>query len=121
MNEPDTPDQPVIVDFDTLPGVACPCGTARRALADVPSYPGTLHRTEISADARLHYHKRLTELYYFLQCRPEAKMQLDDRLVAVKPGMTILIPPGVRHRAVGKMTVLIHVLPKFDPDDEWED
>jgi hypothetical protein len=32
--------------------------------------------------------------------------------------MCILIRPGVRHRAVGRMTVLIVVLPKFDPDDE---
>jgi hypothetical protein len=32
--------------------------------------------------------------------------------------MCILIPPEVRHRAVGHMTVLIIVFPKFDPDDE---
>jgi len=115
------PSPPVVVDFNEVAGVPCPCGTARRALGDVPDYPGTLHRTEICADARLHYHKRLTELYYFLQCGPDAQMQLDDRLLEVKPGMAILIPPGVRHRAMGKMTVLIHVLPKFDPHDEWED
>ena len=36
----------------------------------------------------------------------------------VAPGTCIFIPPGVRHRAVGEMTVLIVVLPKFDPDDE---
>ncbi|MCH8044346.1 MAG: hypothetical protein IID44_11570 [Planctomycetes bacterium] len=36
-----------IVDFETIEGVSCPC-------------PGMIHRTEISADARLHYHKRLT-------------------------------------------------------------
>ena len=42
-------------------------------------------------------------------------------LVAVRPGMAIVIRPGVRHRAVGRMTVLIFVLPKFDPADEWFD
>ena len=36
-----------------------------------------MHVTEISADARLHYHKRLTETYYFLECGPEAAMELD--------------------------------------------
>lgn len=107
-----------IVDFDTLPPAACPCGTARRALLDVPDFPGTIHRTEISQDAKTHYHQRLTETYYILQCQPDAQMELDGRLVPVKPGMCILVRPGVRHRAVGRMTVLIVVLPKFDPSDE---
>jgi mannose-6-phosphate isomerase-like protein (cupin superfamily) len=107
-----------VVDFDQLPPVPCPCGTARRALLDVSDFPATIHRTEITADAKLHYHRRLTETYYVLQCNPDAKMQLDDDLVPLRPGTCILIPPGVRHRAVGAMTVLIVVLPKFDPEDE---
>ena len=28
------------------------------------------------------------------------------------------VRPRVRHRAIGRMTVLIVVFPKFDPDDE---
>lgn len=52
-----------LVRFDDLPGVPCPCGTARRAFADTEDFPGTIHVTEISADARLHYHQRLTETY----------------------------------------------------------
>ena len=107
-----------LVQFDQLPGVSCPCGVARRALIDVPEFPGTIHRTEISVDAKLHYHRRLSETYYVLQCQPEARMQLDDESVPVRPGTCIFIPPGVRHRAVGKMTVLIVVFPKFDPEDE---
>jgi mannose-6-phosphate isomerase-like protein (cupin superfamily) len=107
-----------LIDFDRLPGVPCPCGMARRALADVPDFPGTIHRTQITVDAKLHYHRRLTETYYILECGPEAKMQLDDELLPVRPGTCIYIPPGVRHRAVGQMTVLIVVVPKFDPQDE---
>jgi mannose-6-phosphate isomerase-like protein (cupin superfamily) len=110
-----------IVDFGQLPGVPCPCGSARRGLGDVADFPGTIHVTEISSDAQLHYHKRLTETYYFLECELDAKMQLDDELVDVHPGMCILIRPGTRHRAVGRMKVLIVVLPKFDPEDEWFD
>lgn len=110
-----------VVDFADLSGTACPCGTARRALADVEDFPGTIHVTEISADARLHYHRRLTETYYFLECGPQAQMQLDDEQIDVRPGMCIMIRPGVRHRAIGKMKVLIVVLPKFDPEDEWFD
>jgi mannose-6-phosphate isomerase-like protein (cupin superfamily) len=110
-----------IADFAAIPGVACPCGTARRAFEDVAEYPGTIHVTEIAVDARLHYHRRLTETYYILECGEDARMQLDDELIPVKPGLCILIPPGVRHRAVGRMKVLIVVLPKFDPTDEWFD
>jgi mannose-6-phosphate isomerase-like protein (cupin superfamily) len=110
-----------VVDFDEIPGVPCPCGTARRAFADVPEFPATVHVTSITVDAKLHYHKRITETYYFLECGPRARMQLDDETLAVKPGMCILIPPGVRHRAIGEMKVLILALPKFDPADEWLD
>jgi mannose-6-phosphate isomerase-like protein (cupin superfamily) len=110
-----------VVDFDQIPGVPCPCGTARRAFADVPVFPATVHVTSITVDAKLHYHKRITETYYFLECGPQARMQLDHETLAVKPGMCILIPPGVRHRAIGEMKVLIVALPKFDPADEWLD
>jgi mannose-6-phosphate isomerase-like protein (cupin superfamily) len=110
-----------IVDFAEVPGVACPCGTARRAFQDVVEFPATVHVTEISEDAALHYHKTLTETYYFLECGPGAQMQLDDEIVPVRPGMCVMIPPGVRHRAVGRMKVLIVALPKFDPADEWLD
>ena len=56
-----------------------------------------------------------------MECGPGARLQLDDELLAVRPGMCVLIRPGVRHRAIGKMRVLILVLPKFDPKDEWFD
>jgi quercetin dioxygenase-like cupin family protein len=108
----------VLVDFDRLPAASCPCGTARRAFLDVPEFPGTLHRTEISADAKPHFHRRLAETYYVLDCTADARMQLDGELVPIRPGMCIFIPPGVVHRAVGRMTVLIVVFPKFDPADE---
>ena len=109
------------VDFAELEGVPCPCGLARRAFADVADFPGTVHVTEISADAQVHYHKRLTETYYFLECEPSAQMQLDDQQIDVYPGLCLLIRPGTRHRAIGKMKVLIVVFPKFDPEDEWFD
>lgn len=109
------------VDFAHIPGTPCPCGTARRAFADVADFPGTIHVTEISEDARLHYHRRLTETYYFLTCGPNAQMQLDGEFVTVHPGMCVMIRPGTRHRAIGQMKVLIVVFPKFDADDEWFD
>ncbi|MCP4173394.1 MAG: cupin [Fuerstiella sp.] len=110
-----------IADFADIEGVPCPCGTARRAFMDVDEFPGTVHVTEISENARKHYHKTLTETYYFLECGPDAKMELNDEIIAVHTGISVVIPPGVRHRALGRMKVLIVVLPKFDPTDEWFD
>jgi mannose-6-phosphate isomerase-like protein (cupin superfamily) len=110
-----------VVDFAQVPGVPCPCGTARRAFGDVEAFPGTIHVTEIAADARRHYHRRLTETYFILECEADAWMDLDGDQVPVRPGVCVLIPPGVRHRAVRRMKVLIVVLPKFDPADEWFD
>jgi mannose-6-phosphate isomerase-like protein (cupin superfamily) len=110
-----------IVDFQQLPSTTCPCGEARRAFADVEDFPGTVHITDISIDAKRHYHRRLTEIYYVLECGDEAAIELDEQVVSVHPGMCILIRPGTRHRAIGRMKVLIVVHPKFDPQDEWFD
>ncbi|MEE2685100.1 MAG: cupin domain-containing protein [Planctomycetota bacterium] len=108
-----------VVDFNKMEGVPCPCGSARRAFGDIDDFPATVHVTEISSDAKLHFHKQLTETYYFLECDSGARMQLDDQFVDVHPGMSIMIRPGTKHRAIGRMKVLIVVLPKFDPADEW--
>jgi mannose-6-phosphate isomerase-like protein (cupin superfamily) len=121
MPEPAAIRRAEIVDFADVAPVACPCGTARRAFADVADFPATIHRTDIAADARTHYHRRLTEVYYILACQPEARIELDGQRVPVAPGMCVLVRPGVRHRAIGPMQVLIVVFPKFDPADEWFD
>ncbi|MFL2869649.1 MAG: cupin domain-containing protein [Pirellulaceae bacterium] len=110
-----------IADFAEIPDTPCPCGTARRAFSNVEDFPATVHVTEISVDAQKHYHKTLTETYFFLECGDDAKMELDDEIIPVHPGMSIMIRPGTRHRALGEMKVLIMVLPKFDPADEWFD
>ena len=52
-------------------------------------------------DARTHYHKRLTEIYYILE--GEGEMELDGERHAVRPGDAILIKPGCRHRAIGQL------------------
>ena len=121
MPQPNTIAGCSVADFDHIDPVGCPCGQARRAFTDTDQFPGTLHVTDISENAVSHYHKRLTETYYFLECDSDARMELNGEHILVRPGMSIVIPPGVRHRAVGRMKVLIVVLPKFDPDDEWFD
>lgn len=109
-----------LVDFATLPGVPCPCGVARRGFADVGDFPATVHITEINRAAETHHHQRLTEVYYILECSADAVMELNDERLSLKPGIAILIRPGTRHRAVGKLKVLIIAWPKFDPSDELD-
>ncbi|WP_315852977.1 cupin domain-containing protein [Candidatus Laterigemmans baculatus] len=112
---------PEVVDLASLPGVACPCGVARRAFAERSDFPATVHLTEISTAARTHYHRHSTETYVVLECGPGAAIELDGVPRPVQPGVAVLIPPGVRHRAVGEMKVIIFCLPKFDPSDEHFD
>jgi mannose-6-phosphate isomerase-like protein (cupin superfamily) len=110
---------PIWVDFQGLQPVACPCGLARRAFQDQPDVPYTMHVTEILNTAKPHYHKLMTETYFILECDSNAFLELDGRQVPVVPGLACLIPPGVVHRGIGRMKVLIVVTPKFDSSEEF--
>jgi mannose-6-phosphate isomerase-like protein (cupin superfamily) len=71
-------------------------------------------------DRRPHaLHKKLTEIYLILE--GEGYMELDGEMIPVKPLTSILIKPGCRHRAVGKMKIVNIPVPAFDPTDEWFD
>jgi mannose-6-phosphate isomerase-like protein (cupin superfamily) len=110
--------KPEIVDLTRIEPVECPCGQARRAFAESSEFPGTLHLTQISLDAKPHHHRDHTEVYVILSCDADAAIELDGELHPVRPLMSVLISPGVQHRAVGKMEVLIVCTPEFDPADE---
>jgi mannose-6-phosphate isomerase-like protein (cupin superfamily) len=113
--------KPAVVDLNSIPAVPCPCGVARRAFGDRVEFPGTVHLTSISQDAERHYHRNQTEVYIVLECSEGATIELDGDSYPVAPMTSVLIPPGVRHRAVGEMTVLIVCTPNFDPTDEYFD
>ena len=108
-----------VAQLDALPAVPCPCGQARRAFADVPGAAASVHLVEISADARPHYHKRMTEIYLVLE--GEGHLELDGERVPVKPMTAVYIKPGCRHRAVGNLKIINIPVPAFDPSDEFED
>lgn len=110
-----------LIDLTAIEGVECPCGIARRAFADRDEFPGTVHLTTIQRDAAVHYHRDHTEVYVILKCAPDAAIELDGVRQPIQPLTSILIPPGVRHRAIGEMEVLIVSSPNFDPTDEHFD
>ena len=106
----------MIARFDEIDAVRCPCGSSRRGFVNHGNRKATMHVVDVQQDAKVHYHKKLTEIYFILE--GEGQMELDGELVPIQPGTCVLIPPGVVHRAVGRMTILNIVYPKFDPTDE---
>ena len=74
---------------------------------------------DISKDSRIHYHKKLTEIYYVLQ--GDGEMELDGVRYPVEAGSSFLIKPGCRHRAFGNLRIINVPIPAFDPEDEWFD
>jgi len=105
--------------LDQIEPVECPCGLSRRAFVSEDNPTATLHITDITADSRVHYHRRLTEIYLILE--GEGHMELDGDIVPVRPMTAVLIKPGCRHRAVGRIRTVVISIPAFDPADEWFD
>jgi mannose-6-phosphate isomerase-like protein (cupin superfamily) len=97
--------------------VPCPCGSATRIITQADGAPVSFHAVTIKRDSEIHYHKKLTEIYHVLQGK--GHIYLDGKLVPISAGSTIMIPPGVRHRAIGKLEIINVVYPPFDPSDEY--
>ncbi len=113
-------DVPFIMDnVYELRGVKCPCGFSRRALEKPENDIATLHVVDISEDAKEHYHKNMREIYFVLE--GEGELILDGESHPVKPGSTVLINAGTRHKATGKLKVIVVVIPPFDATDEFFD
>ena len=110
-----------LMQMDEVKPVKCPCGQSRRAFVSPDNKVATLHMVDIAADARPHYHRRLTEIYFIME--GTGHLELDGEKIPVKPMTAVLIKPGCRHRAVGKLRVVNIPVPAFDPNDkdEWFD
>ena len=61
----------------------------------------------------------MSEIYLILD--GEGHMEVDGEVVPLRPMTTVLIRPGCRHRAVGKLRLVNMPIPAFNPDDEWFD
>lgn len=112
-------DNYIISQLDEIDPVKCPCGMTRRAFVSPENEVATLHMVDITEDSRVHYHKKMTEIYLILS--GEGHIELDGKKVPVKPMTSIFIKPGCRHRAVGKMRIVNIPIPAFDPEDEYFD
>jgi len=61
-------------------------------------------------DAKLHYHERTDEFYYVIA--GQGRMRLDDDEIELHPGVLVYIPRGVKHKAIGKLTILTVCIPR---------
>jgi mannose-6-phosphate isomerase-like protein (cupin superfamily) len=96
------------------------CGWRDRLISreDAPLSPAAwAHAVDIDG-ARLHYHRRSTELYYVLD--GGGIVLLDGVAHEVAKGSLVHIPPGVVHGARGRMRVLVVGIPDIADDDYFE-
>ena len=107
----------LVADMENILPTPCPCGQARRAFIEPGNDTASFHIVDISENSRPHYHKKMTEIYHVLE--GEGILELDDEILELKPGITVMIKPGCIHRAVGKLKLINIPIPTFDPADEW--
>ena len=84
------------------------CGQIRPLLEEADGAAAEVHHVEID-HARLHYHAKTDEIYYVIA--GEGTMILDNEELELHAGVVVYVPGGVRHKAVGKLTVLTVCIP----------
>ena len=109
----------LVAQVDEIDPVDCPCGSSRRAFHLPENEIASVHLVEIATDARAHYHKKTTEIYFVLE--GEGVLELNNDRIPLQPGTSVMILPGTRHRAIGTLKILNIAIPTFDPKDEWFD
>lgn len=85
------------------------CGQIRPLVEAADEAAAEVHHVQIH-DAKLHYHAQTDEFYYIIS--GTGKMVLDDEEIEVHPGVVVYVPRGMKHKAVGKLTVLTVCIPR---------
>src|SRR5712691_3426539 len=84
------------------------CGQIRCLIEEKDGAAGEVHQVEIH-DAKLHYHQRTDEFYYVID--GQGTMQLDNQAIELHRGVVVYVPRGVKHKASGKLAVLVVCVP----------
>ena len=85
------------------------CGQIRPLIEEHDGAAAEVHHVEIQ-DAKLHYHERTDEVYYIID--GEGTMILDDERIELRRGVVVYVPRGVKHKAIGRLTVLTICIPQ---------
>src|SRR5580704_7055161 len=85
------------------------CGQIRPLIEEHDEAAAEVHHVEIH-DAKLHYHAKTDEFYYVID--GTGTMILDDESIELHKGVVVYVPRGVKHKAVGRLTVLTVCIPR---------
>jgi mannose-6-phosphate isomerase-like protein (cupin superfamily) len=80
------------------------CGQIRCLVEERDQAAAEVHYVEIH-DAKLHYHARTDEFYYVID--GQGTMVLDDETIELHRGVVVYVPRGVKHKAIGRLTICI--------------
>lgn len=86
---------------------------------DLPDVPASAHYLEVRDEPVTHCHETTTEVYLVLE--GEGHLELDGEQIPVKPLNAVMIRPGCRHRALGKMKIINIPVPKHDDEHFFHD
>ena len=92
-----------------VPPWAETCGQIRPLIEEKDEAAAEVHHVQID-HAKLHYHAKTDEVYYIID--GTGSMILDDEEIAVHKGVVDYVPRGVKHKAIGKLTVLTVCIPR---------
>ncbi len=84
------------------------CGQIRPLIEAHDAASAEVHQVDIS-HAKLHYHAHTDEVYYIID--GTGSMILDDEEIEVHKGVVVYVPRGVKHKAVGSLSVLLVCIP----------
>ena len=93
------------------------CGQIRCLIEERDQAAAEVHHVEIE-NAKLHYHERTDEIYYIID--GEGSMVLDDETIELHQGVVVYVPRGVKHKAIGRLTVLTVCIPRGVLNDVHE-
>ena len=111
---------PVVADYSTIEPIRCPAAgpAARSPTCPMLRPASTASRSRLTpAPTTIASTPSITTSW----SAPPRGHRAGRRAGAGGDGPRRDDPPGVRHRAVGRMTILNVVVPPFDPADEWFD
>ena len=116
MSEPSAP-RIIVRHEGEAPRERSACGWRDRLISREDTEYGPVawaHAVDID-DAKPHYHRRGTELYYVLE--GAGTVVLDGVEHDVRKGSIVQVPPGVVHYSRGHMRVLVVGIPDIDEAD----
>ena len=85
------------------------CGQIRPLIEEHDGAAAEVHHVEID-HAKLHYHEKTDEIYYVIE--GSGSMVLDDEEIELHEGVGVYVPRGVKHKAIGRLTVLTVCIPR---------